>query len=162
MSQLRLLILLLAGLLLPVTNLSGQDALSAVDTLQPGTRVRIYAPAIAPRRLVGSLEILAPDMVVLRDQDDLTSVPIGSIQAVEISGGYHRGRHATTVLLFAACGALIGWGFSDFVAPDGDGYRSSVHRALFTHPGITVSAGALVGGLIGLAIGGEAWRPVYP
>lgn len=161
MPRRRLLdLLLLVCLLAPVPGLHAQDAPSTGDTLQPGARVRIYAPSVAPRRLVGSVEALAPDLVVIRDRGDLTSVPIQSIQSVEISRGYHRGRHATTTLLFAAVGALIGWGFSDFVEPDGDGYRSSVHRALFTRPQITVSAGALIGGLIGLSIGGEAWRPI--
>jgi len=128
-----------------------------VETIQRGARIRATLAARAARPIVGSLESLEGDTLVMTAEPDSDEValPLGTVRTLEISQGResHKGGYAGTgILVGVGVGALIGG------AVDHSTLR------IFSAMG-----GALVGALLGLRIGTivgsrefERWVPLDP
>lgn len=150
---------------------------AAVQAQEPGTReifigsrVRIFAPNLRSDRYVGRIDSLDASAVVLDtagqrirlgldmgpvlvDQYRRVSIPLASINRIEVSGG-RTTRNST--IRGAVLGGLIGgviWGLGNM--PE---INPGLSDFVAGFPGGAI-AGGLVGGTLGFALGGETWLP---
>jgi hypothetical protein len=146
-----LLTSLLLGVALPARS---DDSLA---TLSVGARVRLSAPSISARPLVGTLVRLQCDVLdVAREDGVVASIPATSIAKLEVSSGKKR---STLLGLFS--GAALGVALTLITircekpgfCEDTAGYRTL---------GLVVfgGGGAAVGALVGTAIRTERWTTV--
>ncbi len=137
-----------ATLLVPVA--FGTSSAQQVNSLQPGTRVRVMAPSIAERPLIGTVALYpAPDTLALTRG---VAIPLVAIEQLEIS----RGRKSHWIM-----GALMGAGIG---AALGVSAGAEETGELGAGPAMVIGGvglgllGLLVGGLVGNAIPAEPER----
>jgi hypothetical protein len=135
-----------------------------------GSRVRVLAPSLRRDRFVGRIDSLdAGEMVldtagvrrrmgfelgpVLVESFRLVRIRTGAIERIEVSGG--RTTRGTTIkgaLLGGVVGAaLIGFGQAPEVNPEFKDFLKGAPLGF--------AIGAVVGGGVGFALGGEKWLP---
>lgn len=133
---------------MPALSLFGEEP---PQDLIPGTRVRVTAPALAPKPLVGTIKKLSDDAIDLavKGRDDVISVPRASVIRLEVSRGRNRGKGA---LIGGAALATVGivWGA---VGCHGSEFPPWLCATILGVPGLVVGAG--VGALVG---SGEHWN----
>ncbi|MCC6317404.1 MAG: hypothetical protein IT361_06880 [Gemmatimonadaceae bacterium] len=170
MSTTRLFILA-ALLLSPVALVEAQGAIGpARQPVSIGARVRVLAPSLRRDRFVGRIDSLdTGEMVldtagvrrrlgfemgpVLVESFRRVRIRTGAIDAIEVSGG-RTTRSATIkgILIGGVIGAaLIGFGQAPEVNPTFKDFLKSAPVGL--------AIGAVVGGGVGYALGGEKWLP---
>lgn len=127
--------------------------------LQPGTRVRVSAPAVSAKPMSGGVAFMDSDSIVLtQDGDRRTTLPLSAVRRLEVSRGRDRWAGA---FRGAGIGGLAGGAaFAGLmVLQDGvvDGWT---YLAFIAGGVIGVPAGFIVGGLTGV----ERWdeRTVAP
>ncbi len=149
MSVPRIASLVAALLLTPLLNLGAQDTL-----VGPGAKVRVYAPD----RLVGIIEELNPDGLLLRleDRDSPQAIPFASITRLEVSRGkksrFLKGL-GVGLLLGAVSGTAIGFASSD--DPPWFFSFSAEAAVLGVLGGL---AGGVIGGVIGATTKVDRWQ----
>ncbi len=143
---------------------------SAPHDVFVGSRVRVFAPDLRDDRYVGRVDSLdVTEMVldtagqrsrlgldmgpVLVDQYRHVSIRLSAIREIEVSGGRSSQRSTVRGVIF---GSLIGgllWGLGNLPQRNPD--FGDIASAFPTGAAI----GAVVGGLVGFALGGEKWLP---
>jgi hypothetical protein len=158
-------------LLVPWISSAGQ---SPAETVVPrGARVRVTAPAISQRPLLGMIQGVDRDSVVWQSEpgDSLIAWPLAAVAKLEVS----QGQRANTwrfggigALMGAVAGALVGAVAGNDDCPEGGlaGFAgaSCLTRAEAAAAGAVT--GILLGGGVGLLIGSgkqsERWSSVSP
>ena len=135
-----------------------------------GSRVRIFAPNLRSDRYVGRIDSLDTSALVLDtagarirlgidmgpvlvDQFRKVSIPLASINRIEVSGGRTtRGSTIRGMLIGGLAGGfLLGLGNLPEINPGfGDFVKGFPAGAI---------AGTIIGGTVGFALGGESWLP---
>jgi hypothetical protein len=164
----------IASLAVAITLTVPVDTLAQQATfLAPGTRVRVSAPAVAGKRLEGTVARLDADTMVVRSDGwgaDL-AVPLGSVTALDVSGG-----RKSRALKFGGIGAAIGAVVGTFLmivdegtsAPDVDitddeapvEWVAGPVWQKVRYPVVSAAAGFGIGAIIGAAFPGERWEAV--
>lgn len=126
--------------------------------LEPGTRVRVTAPALGPSRPTGEVAALLPDTLVLaRRGDDRLAIPNLRIDLIEVSQGLDRRRGAWKG---AMLGALVGAGIGGIFGALGSQHLPTDVAA---SAGLGFVGGGLLGGGVGAGTGAlfapERWQP---
>ena len=135
-----------------------------------GSRVRVFAPTLRRDRFVGRIDSLSTDEMVLDtagvrrrlgfetgpvlvEQYRRVRVRTDAIESIEVSGGRTtRGATIKGIVIGSLAGALlIGFGQLPEVNP---GFSDFMEGAP-----VGLAAGAVVGGIVGYALGGERWLP---
>lgn len=135
------------------TPLSGQ-----ASRPEPGSRVRITAPAVELDRTVGTLEGFSGDTILFAPQAGLVSgrqrrIPKALVERLELQAG-ERGHTGSGILLGMLGGlTIVGFGVGSLV--DCGDYDQNLCRTVFGVVGL--GAGALIGGGIGASARSEAW-----
>lgn len=125
--------------------------------LRPGTRVRVSAPGVSPRRLVGTLVESESGSLRLRLEGDgpETVIALASIERLETSGGWQRGSTAATLI---GAGAGLAWGVASAVATlnrecDEYGFLGEMCDLEDAAAILGVPAGAAFGTFVGWGVG---------
>jgi hypothetical protein len=158
---------LVVGLIAVVVGVRGAQA-DELGPVAPGSRVRLTAPSVSGKRLVGTVLGLDDATLTLQRQGgkETLQVPRGAITTIEVS------RHRSWKGKGAGIGALVGLGAAVAVGLgagrddciQGDDLFARLARSLCHGKGemaavfgiLTVPAGAL----LGLAVApGEKWHP---
>lgn len=150
--------------------LAQQASTPVLKAVNVGSRVRVLAPSLRRDRFVGRVDSLeAGEMVldtagvrrrlgfelgpVLVESYRRVRIRTGAIDAIEVSGG--RTTRGTTIkgaLLGGLIGAaLIGFGQAPEVNPQFSDFLKGAPLGF--------AIGAVVGGGVGYALGGERWLP---
>jgi hypothetical protein len=129
--------------------------------IPPGARVRVSAPALSQRAVIGRYEGLNADSLSLMPvrTGSLMRIPLSQISRLELSDGRNRAGGATV-------GALLGFGVSVAggflclaVCPTSPGSGANLAPVGGLFLGIFV--GLPVGGAIGATVfARERWRPI--
>jgi hypothetical protein len=133
-----------------------------VAELAPGTRVRVAEPVAG--RLVGTVTGVQGDMLLLFSGQRVHSLPISSIRAVQVSGGFSS-RPASAVrggavgLLTGAAGGAAAAVLAGLVM--GDGECGGGGDLLCFNTGEWALVGAMVGAPVG-AVSGAAFGFAFP
>ena len=142
-------VLCLLVFLIPALAHSGEQPPSA---LVPGTRVRVTAPGIAPKPLVGTVRRLADDAIDLtvKGGDDVISVSRANVIKLEVSKGRNRSKGALIGgAAVAAVGAVVG----------AVGCRDSSDLNSWICGAVMGGCGFALGGGVGAIVGsGDHWR----
>ena len=150
-TRLRVITLAVLCVALPA---QGEDAPIGLSV---GARVRLTAPSVSRRTLVGELVRQDGTALDIRQADgSSTSVPISSIARLQVSSG--KKRH---ILLGAFCGAALGVGYTLIALRcRHPGYCED--NAGFIHAGLVVlgGGGAITGALVGTVVRTEQWTTV--
>ena len=149
---------LAAALLAPCAALGAQTA-----PLSPGTRVRLTTPSRPHARQVGTLLALKADSIHLRrdGQADSLSIPIAQVTGIEVSSGLRtQGRRGMGIGFLAGAGFGVMIGLADGDEPPGSIIQLSAAEKAMLAGSLLGVAGAVVGGVVGLASRTETWRPV--
>jgi hypothetical protein len=147
-TPVRLFTLLVLGAALPAL---GDDSLSGLSV---GARVRLTAPSVSRRPLVGQLVRESAALEIRRDDGSSASVPIRSIEKLQVSSGRKR-----KTLVGAVCGAALGVGTALITLRckhPGFCEDNYINAGLVVFGG----GGAVVGALVGTAIRTEHWKTV--
>jgi len=138
---------LLPWIVIAATSASAEEAVSPL----PGARLRVTAPAVAPKPIVGSLiQITEREIVLAMSASDRTLVPRAGVNRVEWS----RGRHGHAVKGFLIGGAIGAAVFSIINAQDPEtGEAQEYILAALVGAGL----GALPGAGIGALVKTERW-----
>ena len=144
-----------------LTGVAGPDALAQANApVQPGQRVRLRSAVAQTPELVGVVEAVRPDTLLVRDDDRsvATAVPLTTVDRLQVS----RGRHSHWVsgagigfVVGAATGAILGvagHNESDWIIGPG---ASAFVGAVLLGP---IGAGA--GAAVGLMVKTERWETV--
>ena len=120
----------------------------------PGTRVRITAPTVAEKRLVGTITAWGPENLTVTSEKGPIVLPRGAVSRLEVSRGRKsRGRGA-----LVGAGIGVGAGVVGGFAHGSDPPGLVSFNASFYAFGYGI-LGAAAGALIGLAITpGERWE----
>ena len=135
--------------LIPALSLFGEEP---PQDLIPGTRVRVTAPALAPKPLIGTVRTLSDDAIELavKGRDDMISVPRASVIRLEVSQGRNRRKGA---LIGGAAVATVGIVWGAVGCHDSSDWNS------WWCGGILGGAGLVLGGGVGALVGsGEHWN----
>lgn len=139
--------------LAPLLCLAGElRAQSFSHWLEPGTRVRVTAPALQPPRVAGDVALLRPDTLVLARGGERLAIANARIDLIEISQGPDRRRGAWRGTIF---GALVGAGL-------GATFGALGAQDLPTGVGASAALGFLGGGLVGAGLGAGAGAVFAP
>lgn len=145
MSKLGTVVVVACAVLALTPRVSGQEP-------PAGARVRVQTSGPDERPLIGRLEQLAEDRLVLRVKDQAEPVVIARADVVklEVSQGRRVGKGA---LIGAGCGAAAGAAFAIAVCRPGVDCDPGGYALLFG--GTAAGLGAVVGAIAG---SGERWR----
>lgn len=139
--------------LLPLLCLADEArAQSFAHWLEPGTRVRVTAPALEPPRVAGDVALLGPDTLVLARGSERLSIANARIDLIEVSRGPDRRRGAWRGTIF---GALVGAGL-------GVTFGALGAHDLPTGVGASAALGFLGGGLVGGGAGAGVGAVLAP
>lgn len=150
-------IVVLAGLLVfaATGRINAQETGVAVDS---GARVRVTAPDLARRPIIGQVLTLFPDTLLIQvSPESAREVPLASIRTLEVSRGRQRERGFLR-------GAAIGLGVSLALGAialvhdnrnPGEGVGMSFIIPVLVAPVLTLG-----GGLIGASQGPDRWEAV--
>jgi hypothetical protein len=127
-------------------------------SLDPGARVRVTVTDPGARPLVGTLESLRGQSLVLRVDDDPYPIPRAAVRRIEVSRGRRISRRWTT--LGAAAGGAAG-AFVGGCLANKDDYGVLCGGQDDTKYVIGGIVGGLAGGALGAWLGrGERWEEV--
>lgn len=124
--------------------------------LKFGDRVRVTAPTLNKRMIVGTVEKYSDSVLLVKSENKLISVPLSSVRRLDISRGEKDRRNLGMVLGIIAGGIVSGAAFTkkprcteclDFTGLD---------NALVVSGGVAI--GAFVGALIGLTVKTDRWK----
>lgn len=150
-------------LLLLLTGLITQTAVSAQYDLRRDVRVRVLAPTFSRQRPVGTLAgIDSAGLHLVRGSADTVLIPREAVMAIDVSAGRrsHWVRGAAIGGLSGLVLATVVW-IVDEAGNDDDPFTDALDRALFPVAAVTLGgAGALVGGVIGAVARTEQWDRV--
>lgn len=134
--------------LAPFLCLAGElRAQSFAHWLEPGTRVRVTAPALEPSRVAGDVALLDPDTLVLERGGRRLAIANARIDLIEVSQGLDRRRGAWRgTILGALVGAGLGVTFGALGAQD-------LPTGVGTSAALGFFGGGLVGGGLGAGVG---------
>ena len=131
----------------------GAPAAQEAPTLAPGSRVRVTIPN---RTVVGMLESIDSATIVVRRQNgSVVNLERAGRTRLDVSAGpgsCGAGRRVGCIALGFLGGAGVGLGVGALYVSNAD-YEYAAFSYL-----LTVPAGALVGTIVGAAVGGERWR----
>ena len=127
--------------------------------IQRGARVRVSAPALSSRAVIGNFDTLSAESfsLISAQTDTLMRIPLSLITRLELSEGRRRGRGA-------GMGALVGFGASVV-----GGFLCQVACSTGNDANFAVVGGLFLGIFVGLPVGGllggtvfapERWRPI--
>ncbi len=158
MSTPRLASLVTLLLITRVTGLAAQDTL-----VTPGARVRVSAPTVAERPLLGTVVALEVDTLIVdaRGYAHPLALPLASLAWLEVS----RGQKSRT-LKGAGIGFLVGGAAGLATAAiacaiAGDCYDDSLTGLVYAYfGGLGAVVGALTGAIIGSTIDVDRWVDV--
>jgi hypothetical protein len=153
-----LALLLLTGSAAPLPA-RAQDMARALDAVPRNSVVRLHGPEL--RRLRGRIGEVVGDTVFVRSESRRVAVPISGITMAEVATDRD---HVRGMLNGARIGAVVGGVVgAALVTSACDGCSGSQH-VQFAALGFGIGAiyFAAPGGLVGLAIGTQNWRPVHP
>ena len=142
--------LALAAALVAAAPLAAQTDSARVQSLEPGSRVRV-AVVGADGWSAGRLARVTADSLVLRPAEAL---PIRSIERLDVSAGRPRALWATGG---AVAGVVVGILVTRADDPEGEDIGGL--GTLANGIGNTI-VGALTGAVIGYVVAPERWRPV--
>jgi hypothetical protein len=162
-----LLMLLLGGGVDGSTSaLTAQGSPPTRSDFEAGMRLRLLAPAISPRPLVGRVLHVTSDTLILQSKTAAPqTIPLALTEGIERSLGRSHGRGAARG---AGYGALVGGatiGALVLAGTDFCIYISCLRHDLRGAAGgflIGAISGAILGGTIGALVGVEEWRPIQP
>jgi hypothetical protein len=144
-------------LLIAFTSASAADADVPLQSLTPGMRVRVLAPEVSHRKVIGIVEKVSDDSVTLDipGRGEPLSILRGQIAQLDVSGG-PRSRGVD-----AAIGAGIGAG----IGAAGCALANGSGSGHIVSGGVVAGACALFGGGLGALIGaaispGEHWKQI--
>jgi hypothetical protein len=128
-----------------------------LQSLTPGMRVRILAPEVSPRKVIGTLEKVSDDSVTLDvpGRNEPVSILREKIAQLDVSGG-PRSRGVD-----AAIGGILGAGISaaGCALSNGSGRGHIVSTGAVA--GFCAVLGGGLGALIGVAVPpGERWKEI--
>jgi hypothetical protein len=152
------LVLAVLPFLAPSTPLAAQDSLP----LAPGAHVRIWAPTLSEHKQVAEVVAVRGDTLMLHTSDGGWVLPLANVRSLEVS----RGRRSSGERLArgAGFGLLIGGGLGVLLGAltPLTGEAADVDRGDWVlFGGLTGGAsGAVIGGLVGVAIPGDRWQQV--
>lgn len=153
------MLLLLAVALLPRGG-AAQRAGEPLERVTPGTRVRLTAPSLSPRRIDGRIAGLTPDTVFVIRAGARVAVPTAAVTRAEVIQGRD---HLRGMVVGGLAGAAAGGAAAVLVGLAGE---SDCHyclssrtlpgaaRAMFVGAVLTAPAGAMVG----LVRGSSRWE----
>ncbi len=130
-------------------------------TLATGSRVRIAAPSLFPRPVVGRIVYLGDTALVVLEDGAATprTIPTGVIGRLDVSGGTKR-RTALGVAIGAPLGAAVAVAAGPIVPSGGGGWVGCCGRTgeIVMDVAIGGALGAFVGGTIGWYTHTERWE----
>ncbi|MEJ7760798.1 MAG: hypothetical protein WKF55_14540 [Gemmatimonadaceae bacterium] len=144
--------LLFCAILPFVSNTSAAQA--SIPDLSVGTRVRISAPEILPRRFIGAVSELDQASLKIAEQKtgDQIVVPFSALKSVELSTGRSRGSGAWRgAVIGLLAGVGLGVACVSICDTGNDANLAPAAGLLFGPP-----AGAVLGAIIGK----ESWQKV--
>lgn len=164
--QIFLMLLLGAGVEGSMSALPAQGSPPARNPLEAGMRLRLLAPTVSPRPLVGRVLHVTSDTLVLQTKAAApVTIPLALTEEIERSFGRSHGRGAARG---AGYGALIGgatMGAMVLAGVDFCIYISCLRRDPMGATGgflIGAVAGVPLGGIIGALMGVEEWQLIKP
>jgi len=147
--------------LLSLASLLAASSLAAQEVIQPGARVRVTAPQLAPNPITGIVSAVDSASITLADAEGRAGavIPLASVQTVEIDSGSrsHAGRGAKIgSVVGAAAGLALGIAAASQNTPGGwfNCYAGCV--AAVTGGGAVW--GLALGALFGAAIHSTRWE----
>jgi hypothetical protein len=143
----------LAVVLLPLLVLSSAAA-SRDLTLDRGVRVRITAPDLDHSRLIGEVERVDRDTLVINIEASQIAVPMASVNRIEISRGI-KSNTLRGVLYGGLAGGLVG-GTATAASNDSESLFYGMDIFIGTAIGMVIGAGS--GALIGWGVQTEHWE----
>ena len=155
-------LVLVTALLVQVVPCSARSSIQVVDdtnwTIVPGKRVRIKAPSVFDRPLVGSIVTVSADSLVLRSEKQSTplTIPLASVTNLEVSWARESNAGKGSVIGLLA-GAGIGFAIGSTKGPFGDTGSKETGAGLAALFGL---GGLMLGGTIGSTIRTEEWEEV--
>jgi hypothetical protein len=130
---------------------------------QAGSKVRVWAPAVSEKPVVGYLRELRGDTLYLDSSKfggRRTALPVASVSAVKVS----RGKAPWGKLAGAVLGVVAGGAIFAAMADATDAQSEAATWGPTVPEGGFVLGGMLAGGILGAAIGGaltpERWESV--
>lgn len=133
--------LLFAALFLLPTALHAQRDTVPLAELEPGERIRVYAPQVSRERITGQLVRVDADTLVLVRRGEPVRVPLSGVWSAQVSGGRHR-------LLGGVAGTAVGMVGGTLIG--GNLGRRGKYADIRSD---NAAFGALVGGGIGAVVG---------
>jgi hypothetical protein len=131
--------------------------------VQPGQRVRVQSTVAHTPVLIGAVEAIGADTLVVRHDDGAgagvaTAIPLSSIARLQVSRGRHS-KWLTGLVLGAGVGAAAGAIIGAATHDENDFLFSAAGDAVLGAIVLT-PVGALTGMVIGLLVKTERWRTV--
>lgn len=128
-----------------------------------GAWIRIKAPSVSDRQLVGALVAVGADTLVLRskEQSMLLVIPVASVARLDVSRGMQR-RYGRGAVLGLVSGAGLGFFLGLASGDDEPGAFMSLtggEKAMLLAIPLGLF-GLLVGTLIGATVESDIWQPV--
>lgn len=148
---LRVITLVVLGVALPA---QGEDSLSGLSV---GARVRLTAPSVSRRPLVGELVRQHSTALEISQEDGSSaSVPVRSIAKLQVSSGKKR-----KTLLGAFCGTALGVGITLIALRcQNPGYCEDTAGHIKAGLVVLGGGGAAIGAVAGTIIRTEQWTTV--
>jgi hypothetical protein len=129
-------------------------------SVQPGQRVRVRSTVAHTPELVGVVETIKPDTLMVRDDDRsmATAVPLATVDRLQVS----RGRHSKWIT-GAAVGFVVGAGTGAILGAAGHNESDFIFgpgASAFLGAVLLAPVGALTGTVVGLLVKTERWQTV--
>ncbi len=134
-------------------------------SIEPGARVRIKAPTLSKRPIVGTFEGVRDSILLVRGNraTTATEIRLGQIERLDVSQG-KKSNAGAGALAGLLSGAALGAGFGLVACGSGSGcedFGGTGTIALFTGA-IGAGGGLLLGVIIGAATQSDRWEEVAP
>ena len=135
------------------------ERLAAIAAVVPGARIRVSAPSISKRRLMGTLVAIEADTLLLKPRSGgQVAIPIPSLMRLEVSKNYRVGQYAKRGFVVGAlvgvalgASAAAGTGEDDFIDFGGE---------VVLGGGIFLGFIGAIAGAVADALAGPDWRRV--
>ena len=124
-----------------------------------GARVRVSAPALSARALIGRYDTLSAESIsfISVHPDTLMRIPLSQITRLELSEGPNRGRGAGRGALVGFGASVVGGLLCQMACSTGNDANFAVVGGLFLGVFVGLPVGALLGGTM---LAPERWRPI--
>ncbi len=127
----------------------------------PGDRVRVTAPTLAPKRLVGTVVEMGADtcLLALEGHAAPVALPLASVTIVEVSRGMKSNVVKGALIGGAVSGGIV-LGLGLAAQGDDSGWFEVTAGDVAIATAVFGAVGAVIGGIIGAASSGERWQEV--